>query len=341
MDIWIECKSAEERRHIAILYSKLFADVAFVTRLQARLTLLQEEKARHAGGSSSASAGGPSPLSPTDPASPRSPAIANPLIGQQLQMLRKAVGEAVAKLSGPGPFLIEFGLVEDEDSNREVIELFNSQFVHPDLGDLQKMITVPKRMATRSRASAQTHVSLTWFIRSVTNNEICCAVSCHVHAAQRSMRFAEVPLFATRHGYQKMGLARLLTAGLKSYCRAHAMQYLLVSADPKAVPFWAALGFSKLEGQLKSRIDQSDCYDFKGSEVMFWRVPEGMEDDADAEENGDDNANSVEDDDASTSAASSPTNRGNYVAETLKRMDKFLLRGPLQLPSLSANTFGR
>lgn len=342
MKIWLECNSSIERQQIGMLYPRLFSDSAFVHRLMALLA----QRGKQAGIGLDESGSSEKSNSKKQDASSSTP---NPSVMGQLLMLRKAVEAAVAKLSGPGPFTIEFGLVIDEVTNREVIELFNSQFVNPDLAVLQKMITVPKRTSTRSRQKAGGN--LTWFIRSVNNNgEIACAVSCHIHA-NATLRFMEVPLFATKAGYQKMGLARLLTAALKDFCVQEGMHYLLVSADVKAVPFWTTLGFAKLELSLRQSIDKDECYDFKGSEVMRWKVPEqeivmssSSEEDSDDDNERKGAPSSLKDDEGYVESDDNATNEADetrYVAEALQRMDKFLLKGPLSLPKLPTDFGGR
>jgi hypothetical protein len=95
--------------------------------------------------------------------------------------------------------------------------------------------------------------------------------------------FMEVPLFATRKGYQRNGLARLLNAGLTQFCMDHLREcsFLMVSADSLAVPFWRHLGFaeiSKRESQSYAFDYQTHCIKFKDSLTMTLPIPKLKED---------------------------------------------------------------
>eukprot|EP00758_Cryptobia_borreli_P007328 Tbor_TRINITY_DN5282_c1_g1::TRINITY_DN5282_c1_g1_i2::g.16557::m.16557 len=339
MSIWLEAPSIE-RQQISMLYPSLFSDSAFVQRIQARIALVaMSKKSQNSDGGKrrriegGKAVGGVGILSTTSPSqfttngmesnnnvrlNSSEKRASGALVQQtenrssyflrQLPQLREAVEKVIAKLSGPGPFTIEFGIVDHELSNKEVIDLFAVQFTQPDRAELGRIVVVPMRTSTRSRKSISGNLS--WFIRSVNNNEIACAVSCSVHNFT-TLRFVEVPLFATKPGYQRMGLARLLISGLKGYCMDNDLDFILVSSDPKAVVFWTALGFKHVDSKLKSRIQfeyEHECHQFMGSHLMVWKAPKAI--------------------------YNTDVMCNDYVDEALQKMDQFVLKGTAHLPCL-------
>lgn len=245
-DKFVEASSTE-RRIICQVYCKIFSDPVFVQRLTVRVD------SRRA---ASAAASGARP-------------------SRTELRLRHAVDEIVPRLAGDGPFAIQFGLISNEEERKEILDLYASQFTHPDAATMQKIVTLPRSQSTRTRKIVVG--SHTWFIKSLTTGEIVCCVTAVVH--RFSTCFVEVPLFATRAGYKKNGFARLLNAALVQFCVDHVKDcaFLMVSADKNAVPFWSHLGFEEITRQHFQSISffyEHNCLKFVDSLTMTVPIPE-------------------------------------------------------------------
>nr|CCC93801.1 conserved hypothetical protein [Trypanosoma congolense IL3000] len=184
-------------------------------------------------------------------------------------ILRSAIQDQYSKITGDGPFPVSFGLVQTEEQRREVIELYLLQFLYPDLPELQRLVILPQTHSTRTRRRAKG--SYTWYIRSLSNNEMICAVTIIAHHYE-THHFVEVPLFATGVGYKKHGFGRLLNAALLQWCVESGFEFVMISADVKAIPFWSCLGYKTMEKSEATRIAfyyEYNCYKFKGAEIMI------------------------------------------------------------------------
>ncbi|KAG8347009.1 hypothetical protein TRVL_02170 [Trypanosoma vivax] len=184
-------------------------------------------------------------------------------------VLRTAIQDQYLKLTGDGPFPISFGLVLSEEERRESIDLYSMQFQYPDQPELQRLVILPQTHSTRTRRRAKG--SYTWFLRSNTTGEMVCAVTIKAHNYE-THNFVEVPLFATGVGYKKCGFGRLLNAALMQWCADMKFEFIMVSADVQAIPFWTHLGYKIMQKSELTRIAfyyEHNCYKFKGAEAMI------------------------------------------------------------------------
>ncbi|KAI5691280.1 hypothetical protein MNV84_07989 [Leishmania braziliensis] len=185
------------------------------------------------------------------------------------RLLRSTIQEHFPKLTGPGPYALKFGCVLSEKTREEVIELYASQFLHPDPPELHRIVTLPSSFSTRTRKRISG--SYSWYLRCLATQELVCAVTISVHQ-QETIRFAEMPLFATGVGYKKNRFGRLLNAALLAWCAEVGLEFIMISADVQAIPFWRHLGYRAMTRGEKNRIDffyQHDCCKFKDAETMI------------------------------------------------------------------------
>eukprot|EP00796_Vickermania_ingenoplastis_P005137 gene5137-3688_t len=252
--------SDEERKEIARAYAYLFSSKAFVDRLIHQFNLRNQQQSYPVGTDER-------PASPALGPAGNSGARSRRVHSQML--LRTAIEDQFSKLSGPGPFPISFGLVRTEQERQEVIDLFASQFEHPDPPELQRLVSLPQTFSTRTRRRVSG--SYTWFIRSLTTNEVACAVTIIAHH-HPTRQFVEMPLFATGGGYKNNGFGRLLNAALMAWCTEAAFEFVMISADAQAVPFWQRLGYETMSVKERKSIEfyyQHECYQFKGATAMI------------------------------------------------------------------------
>ncbi|KAH9581939.1 hypothetical protein LSM04_001127 [Trypanosoma melophagium] len=184
-------------------------------------------------------------------------------------LLRTAIQDQYVKLTGDGPFPVSFGLVQTEEERREAVELYSMQFQYPDPPELQRLVILPQSHSTRTRRRAKG--SYTWYLRSHTTNEMVCAVTIKAHHYD-TQHFVEVPLFATGVGYKKNGFGRLLNAALSQWCAESGFEFMMISADVQAIPFWSHLGYTSMSKSELTRIAfyyEHNCYKFKGAEGMI------------------------------------------------------------------------
>lgn len=163
-----------------------------------------------------------------------------------------------------------------DQQNDEAIALYASQFKYPDGPELARLVTTPKKHSTRTRQRKTGN--FTWYIQAEATQEMACVVSVNVHNAG-TYHFMEMPLCATKAGYKKFGLARLLNAALQEYCVESGIRFILVSADPGAVPFWVnpTLGYNPISNALKTKVEfhySNECSKFTGSQLLTWEAPE-------------------------------------------------------------------
>ncbi|ORC92958.1 uncharacterized protein TM35_000022840 [Trypanosoma theileri] len=184
-------------------------------------------------------------------------------------LLRTAIQDQYVKLTGDGPFPVSFGLVQTEEERREAVELYSMQFQYPDPPELQRLVILPQSLSTRTRRRAKG--GYTWYLRSNTTNEMVCAVTIKAHHYD-TQHFVEVPLFATGVGYKKNGFGRLLNAALSQWCAEAGFEFMMISADVQAIPFWSHLGYTSMSKSELTRIAfyyEHNCYKFKGAEAMI------------------------------------------------------------------------
>lgn len=245
----------EERTEIARAYANLFSKQSFIkVLLDARSRRPGEEGA------------GPRPSSPVSPTGSSSSRVALSMTSRQL---RAAIDDQFTKLSGDGPFRISFGLVKTEKERQEVVDLFASQFSHPEPPELHRLVCLPTTFSTRTRR--RTSGTYTWYIRSLESDEVACAVTVIAHR-EHTRNFVEMPLFATAAGFKRLGLGRLLTSALMAWCAEAKFEFIMISADVQAVPFWERLHFTVMSAKERKSIDfyyQHECYKFKGAEPMI------------------------------------------------------------------------
>lgn len=304
---WIATKA--ERDEIARVYAHTFVDPSFVQRLFYFHQLLQRGGAggggslntnhgngssvNRSGGSSSSSNSqteaspsfstldGPAPdaISPvmqSPTASPSGSPVFSPTAGHSSsrrthaqKLLRSSIEEHFPKLTGSGPYAIAFGCVQTEAERSAVIDLYASQFLHPDPPELHRLVILPRSFSTRTRRRVSG--SYSWYLRCLTTQEVVCAVTVTVHQLE-TIRFAEMPLFATGVGYKRNGFGRLLNAALLAWCDAAGLEFIMISADVQAIPFWRHLGYEIMTSGEKKRIAffyQHDCYKFIDAEGMI------------------------------------------------------------------------
>lgn len=245
--------SDEERKEIARAYAHLFSNKDFLQNVIDCHHRRKSEAERAATGSSCDES--------------RQASLQRAARTQLL--MRAAINDQLGKLSGPGPFVISFGVVQSEEERREVVDVFAAQFTHPDRKEIQRLVSSPQALNTRTRKRVTG--SYTFFIRSHTTREMACAVTVIAHRWAHH-NFVEMPLFATAAGYQRNGLARLLTAALKAWCAAASFEFIMISADVEAIPFWKHLSFSMMSQKERKSIEffyQHECYQFKGAECMI------------------------------------------------------------------------
>ena len=239
--------TSHDRRCISRLYPRLFNNAAFVQKIATRIATIEKANNKAKG-------------SPTNGASNQTEAA----------VLKAEIFSSLAVLSGEGPFMLRLGSANCPTSVSEVIQLFSQQFTNPPISDLKRMIRVKPCVGTKTRRNL--HGSCVWTVADVANNTVVCAANCEIHKCG-TLSFVEVPLFATKSGYLKQGIARLLIAAIKDYVIQFEIEYIVVSADPGAVPFWTSQGFSPLVGALKGRIltEYKDaCQEFIGSQLLVW-----------------------------------------------------------------------
>ncbi|CUG63052.1 Hypothetical protein, putative [Bodo saltans] len=266
--------SAVEKSLIARVYCNLFSDATFVQRLLERGKRFQKSMPPHSGAG---------PLidyeededdedeigfddshyqaRPTGNRTKRGPnkkkgdTPSSPLPQQREMRLANVAEEITPRLIGDGPFTLEFGLVLTEDMRTAVVNLYSKQFVHPDAKTLAKMVIIPRSQSTRTRKNIKG--SYTWFLKCLSTNEVVSCVTALVHRKDANTSIVEVPLFATGSGYKKNGFAKLLNVALLEFCVDHMVDcpLVVVSADPKAVPFWAHLGFREMSRSEKKSIE--------------------------------------------------------------------------------------
>jgi hypothetical protein len=262
--------SAVEKSLIARVYCDLFSDATFVQRLLARgqgingtrqsvSTILDDEE----GDEDDEDDIGFDDSHPSQPTASRSKRGANkrkgdaqsPLPQQREMRLANVAEEITPRLIGDGPFTLEFGLVLTEDMRTEVVNIYSKQFVHPDAKTLAKMVVIPRSQSTRTRKNIKG--SYTWCLKCLSTNEIVSCVTALVHRKDANTSIVEVPLFATGSGYKKNGFAKLLNVALLEFCVDHLVDcpLVVVSADPKAVPFWTHLGFREMSRSEKKTIE--------------------------------------------------------------------------------------
>ncbi|CBH15718.1 hypothetical protein, conserved [Trypanosoma brucei gambiense DAL972] len=278
-----------ERKAIARAYASLFAnDADFIQRLLAHYDMHVSphmsqgasscnENGEPCKSEAELSAGAPAEQDgngsnngslPARPAKPSKGPSGQQLTYSQL-VLRTAIQDQYSKLSGDGPFPMAFGLVLSEEERREVIDLYSLQFQYPDQPELQRLVILPQTHSTRTRRRAKG--SYTWYLRSLNTNEMVCAVTIMAHHYE-THHFVEVPLFATGVGYKKHGFGRLMNAALLQWCVETGFEFVMISADVKAIPFWSHLGYKTMEKSELTRIVfyyEHNCYKFKGAEVMI------------------------------------------------------------------------
>lgn len=190
-------------------------------------------------------------------------------IVQAEMRLRTAITDQFPKLSGAGPFPISFGLARSEVERKEVVELFASQFEHPDPTEISRLVNLPQGCHTRTRRRISG--GYTWYIRSLTTGELVCAVHVMAHHLQ-THHFVEMPLFATGPGYKNNGFGRLLNAALCAWCGEADFEFIMISADVNAIPFWEHLNYAPMSVKERKSIEfyyQHECYRFKGATPML------------------------------------------------------------------------
>ena len=260
-NIWLDA-SPQEKPIIAQCYPQYFTDAHFVSKLSARgcarFAARSSGGGRDTHGTSRGSGGKNDSLALT-----------------QSRELRTALDSAVAKLSGEGPHCIQFGVVNSEEYNKMAIELYGTQFRYPDGPELARLVTIPRKLSTRTRKKH--HGNFTWFIFCDATQEIGCAVSVNIHNAS-TFTFIEMPLFATNIGYKRLGFGRLLNAALQEHCAAIGAAFILVSADPGAVEFWCtpSLGYTPISTALKHKVEfhyANECSKFENSHLLTWEPP--------------------------------------------------------------------
>ncbi|KAG5488611.1 hypothetical protein JIQ42_00222 [Leishmania sp. Namibia] len=334
----------EERGEIAKVYAHTFVDPTFVQRLiffhdyHMSLTAAGSDAsspARLGAGSGSSLAGqqsgsesDSSPLmaSPTSSfmaGSPTAVASQAPRRTHAQRLLRSTIQEHFPKLTGPGPFALQFGCVQSEKAREEVIELYASQFLHPDPPELHRIVTLPSNFSTRTRKRISG--SYSWYLRCLATQEIVCAVTVSVHQ-QETIRFAEMPLFATGVGYKKNGFGRLLNAALLAWCAEVGLEFVMISADVQAIPFWRHLGYRAMTRGEKHRIDffyQHDCCKFKDAETMIGYCAAGRV--------GGSVSSGTRRGAAHSSGSEEVLHRS--VGQVLAQLPRFVLEGPAKLPA--------
>lgn len=321
----------EERGEIARVYAHTFVDPLFVQRLMffhdhqvsptpegsaASPTALTGSAgafvARAGGGDS-----GGSTLMASPTASSSALSSSAPRRTHAQRLLRSTIQEHFPKLTGPGSFALQFGCVQTEEARTEVIELYASQFLHPDPPELHRIVTLPSTFSTRTRKRVSG--SYSWYLRCLATQELVCAVTVSVHQ-QETIRFAEMPLFATGVGYKKNGFGRLLNAALLAWCAAVGLEFVMISADVQAIPFWRHLGYRIMNRGEKKRIDffyQHDCCKFKDAETMIgYCRPTPSHSTSNA---------------ARRAAAADPLRLS--VRQVLAQLPRFVLDGPDELPT--------
>lgn len=280
----------KERTEISRAYSFLFSKKQFIERLLKSFDIRQLQAEQQIAASSasndSVSEGSTigcsgnateSPLSPSSLSYPSSASGASSgRVGsrsnRQLHakiLLRTAIEDQFPKLTGSGPFPISFCLVRTEAERKEVADLFASQFEYPDPPEILRLVSLPQALNTRTRR--RTNGSYTWYIRSLTTRDVVCAVNVIAHH-HFTHHFVEMPLFATAGGYKNNGFGRLLNAALCAWCAAASFEFIMVSADTKAIPFWKHLEYKMMSLKERKSIDfyyMHECYKFKGAEPMI------------------------------------------------------------------------
>ncbi|KAG5464037.1 hypothetical protein LSCM1_00217 [Leishmania martiniquensis] len=332
----------EERGEIAKVYAHTFVDPTFVQRLiffhdyhmfhtAAGPDSSAPARAGCAGASSSfagqqsdSSSLMASRTSFSTVGSPTAVASQAPRRTHAQRLLRSTIQEHFPKLTGPGPFALQFGCVQSEKAREEVIELYASQFLHPDPPELHRIVTLPSNFSTRTRKRISG--SYSWYLRCLATQEIVCAVTVSVHQ-QETIRFAEMPLFATGVGYKKNGFGRLLNAALLDWCADVGLEFLMISADVQAIPFWRHLGYRAMTRGEKNRIDffyQHDCCKFKDAETMIgYCVAERR--------SGGSDAGGTRRRDVKSGGSEEVLHRS--VAQVLAQLPRFVLQGPAKLPT--------
>ncbi len=148
--------------------------------------------------------------------------------------------------------------------------------------------------------------NFTWYLWSDTTNEMACCVTTTVHQFG-TLRFIEMPLFATASGYKRLGLGRLLNSALQAHCIECGAAFILVSSDVNAVDFWCSpsMGYAPITGVQKRRVEflyKTECSQFEGSVLLTWSPP-----------------------------ADAPLGSLDLVQQTLNRTPNIILEGDLKL----------
>jgi hypothetical protein len=285
--------SREERDEIAQVYVHTFVDPTFIQRL---MFFHDCQHSPTVGGDPTSPAGGPAGSAPITPQAQRdagggaSPVVGSPTGSSAFsspttttttsshhmsrrmhaqRLLRSSIQEHFPKLTGEGPYALRFGCVQSESVREEVVQLYASQFLHPDPPELNRIVTLPSSFSTRTRRRISG--SYSWYLRCLATQEIVCAVTVTVHQ-QETIRFAEMPLFATGVGYKKNGFGRLLNAALLAWCNEVGLEFVMISADVQAIPFWHHVGYRLMNRGERKRMDffyQHDCCKFKDAETMI------------------------------------------------------------------------
>ncbi|KAG5490085.1 hypothetical protein JKF63_00204 [Porcisia hertigi] len=330
----------EERGEIAKVYAHTFVDPTFVQRLIFFHDYYMSPTAAGADPSSPAgeaagtgfsfagqqSSNSSQMLTPTSLSTAGSSTAAAshaPRRTHAQRLLRCTIQEHFPKLTGPGPFTLQFGCVQSEQTRQEVIELYASQFLHPDPPELHRIVTLPRSFSTRTRKRVSG--SYSWYLRCLATQELVCAVTVSVHQ-QETIRFAEMPLFATGVGYKKNGFGRLLNAALLAWCSDAGLEFVMISADMQAIPFWRHLGYRAMTRGEKNRMDffyQHDCCKFKDVETMIGYCNAGK---GRGNLSGDTRRRANHSGDAENALQMS-------VAQVLAKLPRFVLYGSAELPT--------
>ncbi|KPI88572.1 hypothetical protein ABL78_2305 [Leptomonas seymouri] len=340
--------SRAERDEIAKVYVHTFVDPTFIQRLMFFHDQLYSPTAKGGGGVGSpagSAVAGPQAQNGTDGGSPSVGSPTSPFMAASLtanngfssptsssqhlsrrthaqRLLCSTIQEHFPKLTGEGPYTLQFGCVQSAKVREEVIELYASQFLHPDPPELHRIVTLPNSFSTRTRKRVSG--SYSWYLRCLDTQEIACAVTVMVHQ-QETIRFAEMPLFATGVGYKKNGFGRLLNAALVSWCAAVGLEFIMISADVQAIPFWSHVGYRLMNRGERKRMDffyQHDCCRFKDSATMIGYCSAGA-----------DGAGGGGRWRADTGSAAATDVLHLSVSDVLTQMPRFVLDGSPYLPT--------
>lgn len=329
-----------ERREIARTYARVFAeDGAFLQRLMAYFDLCKNSRGNHSEPGSPLGRGDPGGAAGYDPGSGTNAVMGSPTgssgsyhaprLTHSQRLLRTAIQDKFPKLTGPGPFQVCFGLVNSEAERREVVDLYASQFTAPDPPELQRLVTLPQSHSTRTRRRISGNY--TWYLRCLTTQEVVCAVTVTAHHHRQTHHFVEMPLFATAGGYKRNGFGRLLNAALAAWCVKADFEFILISADVNAVPFWRHMGYDTMTVSEKKKIAfyyENECYNFAGTEPLIGYCSRARRYRGGSAASQAPTSASV----ATDANAPAPIPLCEQtVAAVLQRMPKFAVVGPLEL----------